>query len=160
MSPRQAKQPEAQAGEITYSDEGRQVEPTSFAERVQREPGDEPEARRYPKAFGVRHDNEAGVELSMYTDKEKKIYEVHLKFRDGKPSEEVRRHMKENGFRWQPAVPQGGHFNVAGAWVHPIGYKTQSQDRLQGDRVYQKVVDMIREEKGIERAPDSGQTPF
>lgn len=125
-----------------------------------REPGDDtPE--RFPPQRGWKHDNTAGVERLNYIDTDKKIYEFWLKFRDGKPSEEVRQYMKDNGFRWEANAPQGGRWpEVEGAWVRPIGYATQNQDRLHGERVFDKVVEMTRAEKGIEAPQRAEGVPF
>jgi hypothetical protein len=120
-----------------------------------REPGDEPERRTLPPQRGWKHNNAAGVEWLNYIDTDKKIYEFWLKFRDGKPSEAVRNYMKDNGFRWAGMAPSGGRWpEVEGAWMRPIGYQTAAQDRLHGERVFDKVVDMIHEEKGIVREPE------
>jgi len=83
------------------------------------------------------------------------------KFRDGDPGEKVRRYMKDNGFHWESGAPAGGRFNVAGAWVRPTTYETLSQDRLHGERVYRKVVDMMLEEKGLtHEQPQAEGVPF
>ncbi len=122
-----------------------------------REPGDE---RIYPPApnpFGNRHDNQAGVELSSYSDKDSGTYEAWIKFRDGKPSDAVRAFMKQNRMQWHGDVPKGGIFDVAGAWTLPIGFNTRQQDRLHAERVFTKVVEMILEEKGLVREPEQVQ---
>lgn len=120
-----------------------------------REPGDEPVREPLPPQRGWKHNNVAGVERLTYMDTDKKIYEFWLKFRDGKPSEAVRAYLKDNGFRWAGNAPSGGRWpEVAGAWIKPIGYQTQAQDRLNGERVFDKVVDMILEEKGVAREPE------
>jgi hypothetical protein len=103
----------------------------------------------YPNPRSWAHDNQAGVELSTYSNKETKRYEMWIKFRDGKPSEEIRQIMKENGFKWHPDVPKGGNFDVAGAWTLPIGYKTSTQDRLTAERTYADVVEKMFQEKGV-----------
>lgn len=96
-------------------------------------------------------DNVAGVERLNYIDAGKEIFEFWIRFRDGKPSDEVRRYMKDNSFHWEPDAPKGGHWPEAdGAWVRPLGLATKSQDRLHGERVFEKVAEMLREEKGIE----------
>ena len=58
--------------------------------------------------------------------------------------------MKDNGFHWEPTAPKGGQWpDAEGAWVLPLGLATKSQDRLHGERVFETVVQMIRDEKGI-----------
>lgn len=121
---------------------------------VVREPGDEPIYPPAPNPFGVHHDNRAGVELSNYSNRENGIYESWIKFREGKPSDQVRQHMKDNGFIWRGDVPKGGHFDVAGAWTLKIPYPTRNATRLKGERVFAKVVDMILEEKGLVPEPE------
>ncbi|HVX12049.1 MAG TPA: hypothetical protein VHC22_12785 [Pirellulales bacterium] len=121
-----------------------------------REPGDDLDREPLPPQRGWKHNNAAGIEWLNYIDTEKKVYEFWLKFRDGRPSEAVRNYMKDNGFRWAGGAPSGGRWpDASGAWVRPIGYQTQAQDRLHGERVFDKVVDMILEEKGVvpEREP-------
>jgi hypothetical protein len=100
---------------------------------------------------GWAHDNDAGVQMMTYSSKENRRYEVWLKFRDGKPSDQVRLYMKDNGFRWHGDAPEAGLYKGAGAWTHPIGYDTGAQDRLLGQRVYAAVVNLILKEKGIDR---------
>ncbi|HVX62910.1 MAG TPA: hypothetical protein VHC19_19980 [Pirellulales bacterium] len=95
-------------------------------------------------------DNVAGVERLNYIDAGKEIFEFWIRFRDGKPSGKVRQYMKDNGFHWEPDAPKGGQWPEAdGAWVRPLGLATKSQDRLHGERVFEKVAEMLREEKGI-----------
>lgn len=121
-----------------------------------REPGDERRRKPFPPQRPWEHDNLAGVERLTYSDADKKIYEVWLKFRDGKPSEEVRRYLKDNGFHWEPNAPEGGRFGVKGAWARSTAYATLGQDRLHGERVYRKVAEMIRAEKGL--TPEQSQS--
>lgn len=139
----------------TQAQEQEQLEPAT------REPGDEPDREPLPPQRGWKHDNAAGVERLNYIDTEKKIYEFWLKFRDGKPSDAVRSYLKDNGFRWAPDAPSGGHWPEAkGAWVKPLGYNTTAQDRLHGERVFDKVVEMICAEKGITAPEKNEGMPF
>ena len=107
--------------------------------------------RAYPPLRSWAHNNAAGVELSSYSSKEKKIYEMQLRFRDGKPSQEVRQFMKDNGFRWESEAPKAGVYDVATAWVHPVGFNTGAQDRLTAERIYSGVVEMIKRERGLDQ---------
>jgi len=130
-----------------------------------REPGDEngqetEERKPFPPMRPWQHSNDAGVELLSYSDKIKKIYQTMLKFRDCKPSQEVRAHLKEHGYRWAADAPQGGVFNVEGAWVRDNKGPDIALDRLVGERSYQKVRNMILKEKGIEAPAQEGPTPF
>lgn len=124
-----------------------------------REPGDDTVI--YPKARSWKHDNVAGVELMSYRDDEKRIYEMWIRFRDGKPSEEIRQIMKDQKFQWHDDAPKGGgNFDVEGAWALKVGYQTASQDRLTAERTYFDVVDAMLKAKGAEAEPSAGRTPF
>lgn len=114
-----------------------------------REPGDEtPE--RFPPQRGWKHDNAAGVERLLYSDSEKKIYEAWFKFRDGRPPQKVIDFILDNGYRPKANVPRGGRWpEVTWAWAKPTNYETLSQDRLNHERVFEQVVEMMCEEKGI-----------
>lgn len=109
-----------------------------------------------------KHDNVAGVERLNYIDAGKEIFEFWIRFRDGKPTDKVRQYMKDNGFHWEPDAPKGGQWpDAEGAWVRPLGLATKSQDRLHGERAFEKVAEMLREEKGIDAAQSQGQSiPF
>jgi len=110
----------------------------------------------YPKLRSWAHDNAAGVELNSYASTDEKLFEIRLQFRDGKPSEDARRYMKDNGFRWEPNREPGANFMTPGAWVHKVAYEG-AQDRLTAERVYFNVVETIRKEKGIEPEPAIGR---
>jgi hypothetical protein len=58
--------------------------------------------------------------------------------------------MHEQGWNWN---------GQAKMWTLPIRRATEAQDRLVALRAYQQAVDIIREEKGLEPARDTG-TPF
>src|SRR5581483_10022933 len=60
---------------------------------------------------------------------------------DEKPSPEVRRHLKDQGYHWH---------REHGAWCHPIDYANRVRDRLHAKKAYHQVCAMIRQEKGIE----------
>jgi hypothetical protein len=55
-------------------------------------------------------------------------------------SAEVIDKLKENGYRWQPANR---------IWTHAYGDRPMSV-RIEGERLYQEIRQMIRQEKGIE----------
>jgi hypothetical protein len=70
-----------------------------------------------------------------------------IKF-EAKPSPAVLDRMKEAGFRWNPRDQ---------VWVHPIRQESARTTRIEAERLYQEVRDIIRQDKGIE----SGQEiPF
>jgi hypothetical protein len=112
--------------------------PPSFAERVgqrQRVSAADP--------FGIASDNLAGVRLL----EGKRDRQMALKFEE-KPSQPVIDLLKEAGYRWNP---------VDRIWAHPIRPESAMSTRIEAERLYQEVRQMIRQEKGIE----SGQeVPF
>jgi hypothetical protein len=110
----------------------------SFAERVgqrQRVSAADP--------FGIASDNLAGVRLF----ESKRDRQMALKFED-KPSQAVIDFLKEAGYRWNP---------VDRIWAHPVRSDSAMSTRIEAERLYQEVRQMIREEKGIET---SQEVPF
>lgn len=117
-----------------------------------REPGDEGDRKPFPPQRGWKHDNRAGVERLFYSDTEKGIYEAWFKFRDGKPPQKVFDFLKSNGYQPEPNAPSGGVWpEVKWAWARPTNFLTLSQDRLQHERNFDQVVEMMLAEKGIEQ---------
>jgi hypothetical protein len=119
-----------------------EAEAQSFAERVGQK------KRISPDPFGIAADNIAGVRLF----ENRRRRQMGIKFGGGgpedKPSQEVIDTMKEAGYRWNPADR---------AWVHPIHAESAMATRIEAERLYQAVRQMIRQEKGI----DTGQeVPF
>lgn len=101
-----------------------------------------------PDPFGIAADNVAGVRLF----ESKRDRQMAIKFGEGrfedKPSQAVIDTMKEAGYRWNP---------VDRIWAHPVSGESAMATRIEAERLYQQVRQMIREEKGIE----SGQEiPF
>ncbi len=110
----------------------------SFAERVGQRP-------RISAAdpFGIASDNLAGVRLF----ESKRDRQMALKFEE-KPSQAVIDFLKEAGYRWN---------HVDKIWAHPVRPDSAMTTRIEAERLYQEVRQMIRQEKGIE----SGQeVPF
>jgi hypothetical protein len=112
----------------------------SFAERVGQK-----QRPAIPDPFGIAGDYLAGVRLF----ESRRDGVVAIKFGDGssndKPSLPVIGKMKEAGYRWSP---------VDRVWTHPVADRAT---RIEAERLYQEVRQMIREEKGIE--PDK-EVPF
>jgi hypothetical protein len=100
----------------------------SFAERV----GQRKERVAAPDPFGIAGDYVAGVRL--FDSKQDR--QMVIKF-DEKPSQPVIDKMKEAGYRWN------GPDKV---WTHPASMSA----RIEAERLYQEVRQMIRKEKGIE----------
>lgn len=110
----------------------------SFAERVGQ--------RKFvaaPDPFGIAGDYLAGVRLF----ESKQDRQMALKFED-KPSQAVIDKLKEAGYRWNP---------VDRIWAHPVRSDSAMSTRIEAERLYQEVRQMIRQEKGIET---SQEVPF
>ena len=94
-----------------------------------------------PDPFGIATDNLAGVRLF----ESKQDRQMAIKFGDGrpedKPSQAVIDRMKEAGFRWNPADR---------IWAHTVRPESAMRTRIEAERLYQEVRQMIRQEKGIE----------
>lgn len=63
-----------------------------------------------------------------------------IKF-DDKPSQPVIDKLKEAGYRWNPADR---------VWTHQVRQDSAMTTRIEAERLYQEVRQMIRQEKGIE----------
>ncbi len=112
------------------------AEGRSFAERVgqrQRVTAADP--------FGIAKDNLAGVRLF----ESRQDRQMAIKFGEGrpedKPSQAVIDKMKEAGFRWNAADR---------IWAYPVSAESAMRTRIEAERLYQEVRQMIRQEKGIE----------
>ena len=94
-----------------------------------------------PDPFGIATDNLAGVRLF----ESKQDRQMAIKFGEGrpedKPSQAVIDKMKEAGYRWNPADR---------IWAHPVRADSAMSTRIDAERLYQEVRQMIRQEKGIE----------
>ena len=115
----------------------------SFADKV--------EQKKYipaPDPFGIASDYVTGVRLF----ESKRDKQMAIKFGEGraedKPSQEVIDTMKAAGYRWNPNDR---------IWAHPVRFDSAMSTRIDAQRLYDKVNEMIRAEKGIETAP---QIPF
>ena len=53
--------------------------------------------------------------------------------------------MKEAGYRWNPSDR---------VWAHPVRPESAMSTRIEAERLYQDVCQMIRQEKGIEAGPE------
>lgn len=110
----------------------------SFAERVGQ--------RKFtaaPDPFGIAADYVAGVRLF----ESKQDRQMALKF-DEKPSQAVIDKLKEAGYRWNPADR---------IWTHPVRADSAMTTRIEAERLYQEVRQMVRQAKGIET---SQEIPF
>ena len=95
--------------------------------------------------FGIASDKLAGVRLM----ESRQDRQMAIKFGDGRPedrpSQAVIDKMKEAGFRWNPSDR---------IWVHPVRQEYAMAIRIDAEKLYQEVRQMIRQEKGIEATQD------
>ena len=98
-----------------------------------------------PDPFGIATDTVAGVRLF----ESKQDRQMAIKFGEGrpedKPSQAVIDMMKEAGYRWNPADR---------IWAHPVRPDSAMSTRIEAEWLYQEMRQMIRQEKGIEPAPE------
>jgi hypothetical protein len=93
-----------------------------------------------PDPFGIATDYLAGVRLL----ESKQDRQMAIKFED-KPNQAVIDTMKEAGYRWNPSDR---------IWAHPVRPESAMGTRIEAERLYQQVRQMIRMEKGIEDGPE------
>ena len=92
--------------------------------------------------------NPAGVRLF----ESKQDRQMAIKFGDGspeqKPSQAVIDRVKEAGYRWDPSER---------VWTHPVRGDSAMTTRIDAEKLYQQVRQMIRAERGIE---SGAEVPF
>lgn len=110
----------------------------SFAERVG-------QRQRVSTAdpYGIAGDYLAGVRLF----ESKRDRQMAIKFEE-KPSRAVLDKLTDAGYRWNP---------VDKIWAHTVRPESAMSTRIEAERLYQEVRQMIRQEKGIET---SQEVPF
>ena len=115
----------------------------SFAERVGQ--------RKFaatPDPFSIAADYVAGVRLF----ESKRDRQMAIKFGEGrpedKPSQAVIDKLKEAGYRWNP---------MDKIWAHPVRDGSAMSTRIEAERLYQEIRQMVRQDKGIET---SQEIPF
>jgi hypothetical protein len=115
----------------------------SFVERVG-------QRKRFsaPDPYLIAIDALAGVRLF----ESKQDRQMALKFGEGhledKPNQEIIDTLKEAGYRWNP---------LDKIWVHPIRSDSAMATRIEAERLYQEVRQMVRQQKGIDT---SQEVPF
>ena len=119
---------------------------TNEAVAVAREPGDDtPVERKYaPDQFVFAGDYAAGVRLL----ENRRFRRSEIEFLEGKPSQPVLDQLKADGFRWSPNEK---------VWSRPVGVEDAYATRVEAERTFNQVAQMIREEKGLETG---SRTPF
>lgn len=94
-----------------------------------------------PDPFVIATDTLADVRL--YESRQDR--QTAIQFGEGrpedKPSPAVIDKLKEAGYRWNPADR---------IWAHPVGGESAMSTRIEAERLYQELRQMIRQEKGIE----------
>jgi hypothetical protein len=98
-----------------------------------------------PDPFGIATDNVAGVRLF----ESKQDRQMAIMFGEGrredKPSQAVIDTIKEAGYRWNPSDR---------IWAHPVRPESARTTRIEAERLYEQVRQMIRQEKGITAGPE------
>ena len=113
------------------------IEPTSsFAERV----GERPVRATAADPLPIAGDYLAGVKLF----ESRRDRQMAIGF-DEKPNQPVIDKLKESGYRWNPSNR---------VWTHPVHRDSAMGTRIDAERLYQEVRQMIRQDKGIEIGQD------
>jgi hypothetical protein len=111
-----------------------------FAERVGQRKG-----IATPDPFSIAGDYLVGVRLF----ESRQDRQMAIKFGEGrpedKPSQEVIGKLKEAGFRWNPTDR---------IWAHPLWLASAISTRINAEKLYQEVCQMMRKEKGIDPGQD------
>ncbi len=114
-------------------------ETPTFVERV----GGKTERVLTPDPYEIAGDYAAGVRLF----ESKRDQQVAIKF-DSKPGQKVIDRLNDAGYRWNPSHQ---------IWVHPVRRETAMGTRIDAERLYQEVRQMVRQDKGVEAEQ---KTPF
>jgi hypothetical protein len=107
-----------------------------FADRV----GHQSERVAAPDPFKIAGDYLAGVHLF----ESRQDRQMAIKF-DDKPGLAVIDKLKDSGYRWNPDDR---------VWAHPVRLDSAMTTRIEAERLYQDVRQMLRRDKGIEAAQD------
>ena len=93
-----------------------------------------------PDPFCLAFDNVAGVRL--YENRQDRVMAIEF---DEKPGQAVLDTLKSTGYRWNPKEK---------VWTHPVRADSASTTRVEAKRLYNELRGMIRQEKGVESAPE------
>jgi hypothetical protein len=142
------------SGKHTSDNESKET-PTAVAEPPAAEP--KPDGQSFadrvgqkkwtaaPDPFGIATDYLAGVRLF----ESKQDRQMAIKFGEGrpedKPSQAVIDRIKEAGYRWNPEDR---------VWTYSVRPDSAIGTRIDAEKLYQEVRQMIRKEKGIEATQD------
>ena len=130
----QSTQPETAtvtAAAAPVSAEPNEEEPT-FVERV----GRKGKRTAAPDPFGIAGDYVAGVRLF----ESKRDRQMAIQF-DDKPGQPVIDKLKEAGYRWNPTDR---------VWTHAVRQESAMSTRIEAERLYQDLRQMVHQEKAIE----------
>ena len=93
-----------------------------------------------PDPFAIAADYVAGVRLF----ESRRDRQMAIKF-DEKPSQPVIDKLKEAGYQWNPADR---------IWAYPVRSESARSTRIEAEGLYQEIRRTIRQEKGVESAPE------
>jgi hypothetical protein len=110
--------------------------PHTFVERL----GEKNTRRKMPDPFVIALDNEAGVSLCEI----KRYGVMAILFQDW-PTQPVIDLLEKKGYRWD---------EMDYAWNKPVREHAAMATRIEAERLYQKVRQMIRQEKGVDAVQD------
>lgn len=121
------------------------AEAASSPQTQSREPGDESEpTRKYaPDPFTIASDYAAGVTLREH----RRYRRTEIEFADGKPSQPVIDKLKADHFQWNPQDK---------LWVRPVKGEDMMATRIEAERTYREIAEMLRQEKGISSVEKPG----
>jgi hypothetical protein len=132
---------DAQAAETQHVEQPpveqlRDEQPPTFVERV----AATHKRSLVPDPFLVALDNEAGVRL--FENRQARV--MAIKF-DERPGQPVLDRVKEQGYRWNPE---------SRVWTRSIRDDSAMSTRIDAERLYHEVRDMIRQDKKIDAGQD------
>jgi hypothetical protein len=129
-------QPSTQTEAVAATAAAESVEPNeekpTFVERV----GRKGKRIAAPDPFGIAGDYVAGVHLF----ESKRDRQMAIQF-DEKPGQPVIDKLKEAGYRWNPTDR---------VWTHALRQGSAMSTRIEAERLYQDVRQMVHQEKAIE----------
>lgn len=122
--------------EQTASEQAPPEHTPTFVERL----GERTTRAATPDPYTIALDNEAGVRL--FESRRDRVMAMRF---DEKPAQPVIDTMKEAGYRWNSRDQ---------VWTHPVWSESAMGTRIDAERLYQEVRQMIRQDKGIDAAQD------
>jgi len=111
-------------------------QPPTFVERLAARNG----RALVPDPFLIALDNESGVRL--FENKQARV--MAIKF-DERPAQPIIEMVKDAGFRWNPTER---------VWTKPVHGDSAMSTRINAERLYQEVRQMIRQDKGTDAGQD------